>query len=347
MRYPNADTLHHLRQAGVERYLRLSDDRLAELADAVRAYRLREGESLGLLLPSTSYVMLVGGPVAAAREDRAATLEAGTHPAIFGAGAISLVAKGESLVFVVETDVVDFLSGWQELTASAETSGSEAFRRLQRLRHARAFRRVPMECVEAAIDRMVPRVVRAGDEIVRQGEAGDAFYMIWSGEAEVWRADLYDDAPVKVAVLGPGDSFGDESLLTGATRNASVRMVSDGELLVLEPEAYRALLARPLIEEVPAAVARGYVAEGAQWLDVRYEEEFSERRIAGAKLLPLHELRHRAGDELDPSVRYVVYCRSGRRSSVAALLLAQRNFDVVALRGGLLDWDSELEGVAV
>ena len=44
----------------------------------------------------------------------------------------------------------------------------------------------------------------------------------------------------------------------------------------------------------------------------------------------------------DPAARYVAYCRSGRRSSVAAFLLSQLGYDVVSMAGGVLAWGDPL-----
>jgi rhodanese-related sulfurtransferase len=89
-------------------------------------------------------------------------------------------------------------------------------------------------------------------------------------------------------------------------------------------------------------VAKAMQDNGYQMLDVRYEEEYAVAHIPGAILFPLCQLRQRL-KELDPHSRYVTYCRSGKRSAVAAFLLNQREFDVVSMRGGLLNWPFELD----
>jgi rhodanese-related sulfurtransferase len=73
---------------------------------------------------------------------------------------------------------------------------------------------------------------------------------------------------------------------------------------------------------------------------VRYEEEYEDGHLPGAQLIPLPELRRRFG-ELSPTQRYLVYCKSGGRSAVGALLLRQRNFVAVTLGPGLRDWPYE------
>ncbi len=50
-------------------------------------------------------------------------------------------------------------------------------------------------------------------------------------------------------------------------------------------------------------------------------------------------------DELDPNERYIVYCHAGGCSAVATLILAQNQFDVVSLEGGMRDWPFETVAV--
>ena len=73
-------------------------------------------------------------------------------------------------------------------------------------------------------------------------------------------------------------------------------------------------------------------------IDVRTPHEFSQGRLAGAELIPLHLLPVRQHDI--PADRMVVlYCRSGARSAQGcAYLSAQGMGEVVNLRGGIIAW---------
>ena len=74
-------------------------------------------------------------------------------------------------------------------------------------------------------------------------------------------------------------------------------------------------------------------------LDVRTEEEFAEKRIAGAILIPYDEIEARAEGELaDKAQLILVYCRSGRRSKIAAETLAKLGYTNVKEFGGINDW---------
>lgn len=76
----------------------------------------------------------------------------------------------------------------------------------------------------------------AGAELVRQGEFGREFFVIVRGEAEVRRHGR------RINGLGPGEFFGEIALLTRAPRTATVRAVTDMDLLVLTAPSFRALL---------------------------------------------------------------------------------------------------------
>ena len=78
-------------------------------------------------------------------------------------------------------------------------------------------------------------------------------------------------------------------------------------------------------------------------MDVRYEEEHEDEHIPGCKLIPLPDLRSRQ-HELDADKDYVVYCRSGKRSAVAALLLKQYRLNAVSLKGGINAWPYKKTG---
>jgi rhodanese-related sulfurtransferase len=189
---------------------------------------------------------------------------------------------------------------------------------------------------------MEPMAVKKGDEVVRQGEKGDAYYLITAGRAEVWECGLYDDTPVKVNEIKAGDAFGEHALLVGGSRSATVRMVEEGSMLVLREADFQSLISAPMLNEVAPDMAKALIDAGYEALDVRYREERDESYIPGSFLIPLHELRHRFS-EFRTGNKYLVYCQSGKRAAVATLLLNQHHFDAVSLRGGLRDWPYEVQ----
>ena len=103
----------------------------------------------------------------------------------------------------------------------------------------------------------------------------------------------------------------------------------------------------PSFQTITASEARQMMAEADNYvlLDVRTEAEFREKRITGAILIPYNEIRERAEAELpDKNAVILVYCRSGRRSALAAATLAALGFVNVYDFGGIIDWPYEYIG---
>ncbi len=82
--------------------------------------------------------------------------------------------------------------------------------------------------------------------------------------------------------------------------------------------------------------------EGVTLLDVRTQEEFDEAHIEGAALLPYDAIAQNA-DKLpqDKDAMVIVYCRSGRRSAIAAQELISMGYTNVLDLGGIQDWPYE------
>ena len=84
--------------------------------------------------------------------------------------------------------------------------------------------------------------------------------------------------------------------------------------------------------------------EGYVILDVRTREEYDQGHIPGAVLIPNTEIAARAEDELtDKSQLILVYCRSGRRSKLAAEELVALGYTNIREFGGIIDWPYEVE----
>jgi len=79
-------------------------------------------------------------------------------------------------------------------------------------------------------------------------------------------------------------------------------------------------------------------------LDVRTEDEFKEKRIPGAILLPDFMITDSASEVLpDKNAIILIYCRSGRRSENAARELIDMGYKNVYDFGGIIDWEFETE----
>lgn len=79
-------------------------------------------------------------------------------------------------------------------------------------------------------------------------------------------------------------------------------------------------------------------------LDTREQYEFDEGHIKGAILIPYTEIESKAEQMLpDKNKLILVYCRSGRRSKIAAESLAKLGYTNVKEFGGIIEWTWALE----
>lgn len=114
----------------------------------------------------------------------------------------------------------------------------------------RAFPTFTPEQLAWASSQVETRQVKAGQDIVRQGELADNLYIIASGEVEVVRES--DGQRRVVGKLSQGQFFGEVGVVGGKPRNATVRALTDCDLLALDGNTFRRLLS--VSEETRQAV---------------------------------------------------------------------------------------------
>jgi rhodanese-related sulfurtransferase len=79
-------------------------------------------------------------------------------------------------------------------------------------------------------------------------------------------------------------------------------------------------------------------------LDVREQDEYDAGHIPGAILIPYTRIEEEASEKLtDKDQLILVYCRSGRRSKIAADALVELGYTNIREFGGILDWPYEIE----
>ena len=78
-------------------------------------------------------------------------------------------------------------------------------------------------------------------------------------------------------------------------------------------------------------------------LDTRTDEEFAQGHIEGAIMIPEYEITEKAESVIpDKDTLILVYCRSGRRSKIASMLLVELGYTNVKEFGGIIDWEYEI-----
>ena len=84
--------------------------------------------------------------------------------------------------------------------------------------------------------------------------------------------------------------------------------------------------------------------EGFIILDVRTQEEYDQGHIPGAIVISHEEIAEKSEDVLtDKDQLILVYCRSGRRSKIAAEALVELGYTNIKEFGGIIDWPYEVE----
>jgi CRP-like cAMP-binding protein len=250
----------------------------------------------------------------------------------------SAVAITPSEYIAIDSDLLDVMLTWDQ-TGSYEVSelrGEAASTDdwMTTLLQTKAFHKIPPANIQAIFMRLQQVNHKAGDVIIKQGDEGDYFYVITRGKCIVTRETPLNKEGIRLAELQVGDTFGEEALISEAKRNATVYMETDGSLMRLGKEDFKTLLNEPMLDWVDKAAAEAIVKAGGQWLDVRLPSEFEAHHKPGAINVPLYFIRLKL-KTLDPSIKYVVCCDTGRRSSAGAFILNERGFQTYVLKGGL------------
>jgi putative peptide zinc metalloprotease protein len=205
---------------------------------------------------------------------------------------------GRTAFRVVRRLLLVALHKWRQSRGQIPAAHIEALAALPFLRFSRA------ELMEIAA-RLSPMWARAGTVLVRQGGAGDDFYLIEHGYVRVVR-ERADGSADLLARLGPGDHFGETALVERVPRTATVVAETDVDLLLLDGGHFRRWLRDPFA--VADAVKRSQ-AERARLAELPLFRGTSPReldRLASCMLVT----RYAAGDVIvrqgDPGDRFYV-----------------------------------------
>jgi len=329
----------------------LNPDNLADLAKKAAVKELHAGYTLFESGDRDKrHVFLVKGSVALSSERGVQKTVFGGTPdanhALAHAQPRNFTARATSDVVYIEvdSDLLDIMLTWdqpgtyevldlQEKTnedRSSEDSGDW----MTHILATKAFHRIPPANIQAMFMRLESVSYASGDKVIEQGEEGDYFYLIKEGRCMVTRSAQAKPQPVQLAELGPGDSFGEEALISDGRRNATVTMLTNGTMMRLSKADFMSLLNEPLLHWVSFSEAVEKHRQGAVWIDVRLPSEGEQGRIKSSINIPLIFLRMKISS-LDPEVTYITYCDTGRRSSAASFLLSERGFDVYILENGI------------
>jgi CRP/FNR family transcriptional regulator, cyclic AMP receptor protein len=165
------------------------------------------------------------------------------------------------------------------------------------LRQAPLFSALDDEAASALRASMSETKIRRGEVLFREGDSGDRLFVVTDGKVKLGRSSS-DGRENLLAILGPGQMFGELSLFDPGPRSATVTAVTDVSMLVLShDEMVRWLSGRP-------EVARGLLSQLAGRLrkanDVVADLVFSD--VPGRVAKALLDLSARFGRTADDGV---------------------------------------------
>ena len=129
------------------------------------------------------------------------------------------------------------------------TQGSDLDERIALLGAAWLFSACSDDELERIAALASPRTASAGDELTRQGDEGDEFFVVIDGDAV---ASIDGD---RVGELGPGSFFGEMALIDGGERTATVTASTDMQLLVLDRHDFNEMLEVAMPSVMPKLLA--------------------------------------------------------------------------------------------
>ncbi len=204
---------------------------------------------------------------------------------------------------------------------------------MTRLLLNKEFQMVPANNLQAIFSKLEAQTFRAGQHVIEQGDEGDYFFVVTAGRCLVTRELPMDRGQVTLAELTVGDTFGEEALITDATRQATVTMATDGAVMRLDKEDFRKLLSEPIVSVIDQEKADDVMANGGAWLNVDFAEADDEPDPPDTVRIPTYLLRLKL-DQLQAIRPYVVVSRKHSHACAAAHILRQHGFDVYVLGTG-------------
>lgn len=238
--------------------------------------------------------------------------------------------------YSINRDYLDLVTTWSQLAEDMEEQDpdfddSEGLDWMDALLTSPLFSQVPAANIQKLLVRFNEVEVSIGQQIIKEGDSGEEFYVIKEGRAIVTQGDGHKEKTV--AAIQTGACFGEDALIAESVRNATITMASNGSLMVLGKQDFDELLKKPIIKSITLEELYIQMDEGDSGtvlIDVRRQQEFRHDRLKGSENVPLNHLREKLKN-MSKDFHYVVCCDGGRRSEVAAYIMTESGFNAVCL----------------
>lgn len=196
------------------------------------------------------------------------------------------------------------------------------------------FQRLPPSNLQKILMGLEAVHFKKGEIIIEQGAPGDYYYLIKSGQCLLTRKPTPNAKEIKLAQMANGDTFGEDSLLSGGARNGTITALTDIVLLRLDKDRFTSLIKEPSLKFVDYDGMREAIKRGAILLDVRSQDDYEKNNLDGSINLPFFSLRMLL-KTLNHDKPVIVVCQDGKVSEAAAFLLLRNKIDATILRGGM------------
>jgi len=311
----------------------------AELARCSVVQRYHPGEVLFVAgTPSRRVAYLMSGRVRLEREGAVERIEGGSEAARYALSngpqfAWTAHCESAAEVLYIERDRLDQVLTWSQagIIEVRDINEENSADWMAAMLRSPVLQQVPSASIVRVIASVEPVDFAAGEAIIRYDAPGDYYYVLVSGECRVLRPAPDGKGQVEVDRIPPGEGFGEEALVSGLNRNATVEAVTDCKLVRLPGRDFQRFLREPMVQPVPLEDAQ---APSVQTIDVRLPVEYAWGHLPGALNMPLRDIRVRCS-ELDASRPIIAYCDGGGRSASATFLLRERGFNARWIEGGV------------
>jgi CRP-like cAMP-binding protein len=221
-------------------------------------------------------------------------------------GAIGVETLLPSLFLRVDPEQLDWPSEAGELGVPEVRSDDDGWQR--RFLMSPLLQKLAPAAWQSILRAMSRHTHEAGEQIVTAGASADRCYVLCAGNAEIATA-----AGRPIATLQPGNLFGEEALISGAVRNASVRMRTAGATVSLAAVQFENLLLHAVVQPLADAEERWLIS-----LDDEPAAGAIAMAVAGARA---------AARTLPPHQRYGIVGGTRRERALTAFLLIQQGID--------------------
>jgi CRP-like cAMP-binding protein/DNA repair exonuclease SbcCD ATPase subunit len=318
----------------------LSDAQLTQLQDQVAVEHAKKGEYLFREGDTDHHnIYLLAGSIALlSGRKQIDVVSSGTKTARFALAhqlPRQYSGRAKTAVSYVRIDsrlLSDLLARNQSASYEVnETGDSNKGDWMGQLLQSPIFQQIPPANLQRIMMSMSEMTVSANEVIIQEGDEGDYYYLISSGQCRVTRQSSPDQAPLELALLSTGQGFGEEALLSDKPRSSTVTMLTDGELMRLSKQDFVEFVKQPVSNQIEYARACQMVQQNGLWIDVRITEEYEAVHLPKAINLPFFSLRFQAPSLAEDHV-YLVYGDDAGQTAIAAYLLMDRGYEVLVVK---------------